>query len=114
MSRATRIIQKVAISFVTVLAVVGLSATPALAGGPIVYNQRGGSIAMRWAPTTNAGVTHWLPQSSRFLMVCYTDFQWYNGNYNSNRWFYGQTFAGGYYGYVHSSYVYYQTRVPHC
>lgn len=96
------------------IGIVGTTATPALAGGPIVYNQRGGSIPMYYGTRSTSSVQQWLPQSSRFDMKCWYDDQWYNGNYNTNRWFYGQTYSTGSWGFVPASYVYYQWNVPRC
>lgn len=90
------------------------TATTAQARGPIVYKQSGGSVPMYYAPCNCTNVQQWLPQSSRFDMWCWTDHQWFNGNYGSSRWFRGQTHHGGAVGFVHSSYVYYQTSVPRC
>lgn len=79
-----------------------------------VYNQRGGSVALRAVPTASSNNPRaWLKNDTKFWMTCYTDHQWFNGNYNSNRWFYGQSQYSGW-GYVHSSYVYYQKTVPRC
>src|SRR5258708_4183107 len=113
MRKGTRF-KRFLVSVAAVVTSLVIGAAPAFAGGPIVYNQRGGSIPMYGVPTTNSNVTYWLPQSSRFNMSCWTDWQWSYGNYWSNRWYWGQTFAGGHWGYVHSSWVYYQWTVPRC
>ena len=116
MGRPVRFRSAVA-SVVAVVASLVIGATPALASGPIVYNQRGGSVPMYGVPSDQPGVqvTYWLRQSSRFNMICWQDRSFYSyGNYWSNRWYYGQTFDGGHYGYVHSSWVYYQWTVPRC
>lgn len=98
-----------------VTAVVGLviGSSPATAGSPIVYNQSGKYVAMRWAPTPNAGVDRWLPNSQHFYMRCWVDNHYFNGNYGSVRWFGGYS-QSGYWGYVHSSYVYHQQSVGRC
>ncbi len=115
--RKRYVFRSVAVSIVAVLGSLVIGLAPAFAGGPIVYNQRGGSVPMYGVPSDASGVqvTYWLKQSSRFNMICYVD-QRFNsyGNYWSNRWFYGQTFDGGHYGYVHSSWVYYQWTVRRC
>lgn len=75
------------------------------------YSSNGSWIPIRPCPTTNCNPTGWVKSGSTFYMDCYTDFQWSYGNYWSNRWFYGYN---GYWGYVHSSYVYNQISVPRC
>lgn len=89
-------------------------ALPAEAANTIVWNSRGSSVPMYYAPTSATYVKAWLPNSSRFTMLCWVDHQSYYGNYSTNRWFWGQTFAGGHYGYVNASWVYYQKSVPRC
>lgn len=110
--------KKLLIRFSAVLvsiASIFMIATPAAhAGMPIVWNSRGGSIPMYYAPTNATYVKSWLPNSSKFYMICYTDHQWYTGNYRTNRWFYGQSLATGQYGYVNASWVYYQWNVRRC
>lgn len=77
-----------------------------------VYNQRSGYVKMHYAPGSSGGV--WLKNNTRFVMLCYLDVSWnYTGNYSSRRWFRGQSWTQGY-GYVHSSYVYYQKTVRRC
>lgn len=92
-----------------------LAATPAAqAGGTIVWNHTGGKIPQYYAPNQYySNVKSWLPNSSHFTMTCWIDNTYYNGNYNTNRWFAGWG-ATGYWGYVPASYVYYQVSVPHC
>ncbi len=105
----------IALMMVFSLGFLTYAASPAMAGGPIVYNQRGNYVPMYYAPTPyNINVKNWMPNSTRFNMRCYEDFQWFNGNYGSYRWYYGQAFNTGQWGYVHSSYVYYQWSVPRC
>ena len=53
-----------------------------------------------------------MPSLTPARMICWVDSQWYTGNYRSPRWFKVDTIYGRFY--VHSSYVYSQTRVPHC
>jgi hypothetical protein len=80
----------------------------------IVWKANGGSVPMYWGTRSWSGVKAWLPNSSHFQMVCWVDDQWYYGNYWSNRWFFGQSYATGDWGSVPASYVYYQVWVPHC
>lgn len=53
----------------------------------------------------------WVKDGTAFYMHCYTDHSYFSGNYGSSRWFYGYN---GYWGYVHSSYVFNQISVPRC
>ena len=87
-----------------------------------IYNQKG-SYAKLWPfPVTNKeekfGRVKYrkkLPNNSKFVMECWTSFKYsYTGNYPSKKWFAGRAWNGGWWGYVHSSYVYYQKKVPRC
>jgi hypothetical protein len=95
------------------LGAIFFAATPAMAGSPIVYNQHGSTVPMKYGTKRISPVKAWLPNSSHFYMSCWTDDDWVNGNYNTNRWFWGQSQSYGWGG-VSASYVYYQIRVPHC
>ena len=103
----------VIVAAVLMLGTVVLSAGPA-AADPIVWNHTGGSIPMFYAPTSVTGVEAWMPESSHFQMICWVDWQWYYGNYWTNRWFWGQSQRNGVWAWVNASYVYYQVGVPHC
>jgi hypothetical protein len=105
---------KVSAILVSIASIFVIAAPAAHAGMPIVWNSRGGSIPMYYAPTNATYVKSWLPNSSKFYMICYTDSQWYTGNYRTNRWFCGQSYATGQYGYVNASWVYYQWNVRRC
>lgn len=100
----------------------GITAGSAEAGGPIVYRQAGNHYTpMFGVPSAGRGdvVQQWLNPGERFNMKCWVDNNhpesnsqgWYN--YYSVRWFFGESFRHGW-GWVHSSYVYYQWRVPRC
>ena len=103
-------------SFIAFLALIfSLGAvTPAQASTSIVWNHTGGSVPMFWGTRTTGGIKAWIPNSSHFEMRCWVDDQWYYGNYWSNRWFWGQSYATGDWGFEPASFVYYQTYVPHC
>lgn len=90
-----------------------ITAAPAEAGSPIVYNQSGKYVAGRHCAHSSCGVYEWMPNSQHFYMRCWMDNQYYYGNYGSARWFGGYS-QSGYWMWVHSSYVYYQTSVPRC
>lgn len=77
-----------------------------------IYKPNNGWVAMYGVPRVTNYPTTWLQSGKAFYMDCWIDNQYWNGNYGSARWFAG--WGGGYYGYVHSSYVTYQTWVPHC
>lgn len=109
-----RLIARFTLTLAMATTVLSLAITPAFAGGPIVYRQAGNHWSpMSFAPTYNVSRLTWLAPGERFNMICWTDHVWYNGNYGSYRWYYGQSFDHGY-GYVHSSYVYYQWNVRRC
>lgn len=81
---------------------------------PQLYNHTGGYIGMYYGPTVQySWVKVWLPSGDRFYEQCYTDNEWYYGNYWTNRWFLG-TDAWGYWGWVSASYVVNQVPVGHC
>ena len=82
--------------------------------GVYVYNKYGSSVPMRDAPTSEFRVKVWMPNYTKFRMLCWTDKQWYTGNYRTNRWFYGQDYSRGSYGFVHASHVINQITVPRC
>jgi len=68
-----------------------------------------------WVPISQScpsacPVSYWVPSKTNFFMICYRDTFWSNGNYWSNRWFYGYTLNNSWAGWVHSSYVQNQTR----
>lgn len=69
---------------------------------------------MRVSPTTNSYGVEYLGNGTNLSMICYVDNQWANGNYWSNRWFYVGPNYDNHAGYVHSSLVANQIRVPHC
>lgn len=94
-----------------------LLGSTASAGTSILYNQRGSYTNIYFAPTTNVNVKATVQNGTfgaKFNMSCWVYGQALTGNYYSSVWFYGQYFSTGSYGYVHSSYVYYQTTVPRC
>lgn len=104
-----------AIALVTIVMSVLMAAPPASATAlAYQWNNRGSYVPMYYAPTTATNVKVWSRNGTKFLMICWTDWQWATGNYTSNRWFYGETYSTGSYGYVHSSYVNNQGAVPRC
>lgn len=115
MSRLRKLI--VALAALTMLVgpiVTDFSPADASHSGVYVRNYRGSTVAMRYAPTSLTNVKVWIPNGTAFQMICWVDHQNFTGNYTSRRWFYGQEYSRGSYGYVHSSYVFRQIRVPHC
>ena len=99
---------------IVLVAIIALfsSASAAFADEPIVWNANGGPVPMYWGTRTSSGISEWLPNSSEFGMQCWVDDEWYEGNYWSNRWFFGQSFATGDWGNVPAAFVYYQVSVP--
>lgn len=67
-------------------------------------NQACGSIGHPIYPA-NGTIAH---------MLCWEDLGWYDGNYNTNRWFIVTVNGQPGEWFINSSYVYYQTSVPHC
>lgn len=92
---------------------------------PILYNQSGKTVSVKYCfdRTTGkpCGELTTLKNGKNIKMICYADaYKYaYTGNYSSRRWFYIEFKYDIFnwrtaYGWVHSSYVYYQTSVPHC
>jgi hypothetical protein len=109
------VVARISLALAMGATVAGLVVTPAHAGSwPVVYRQAGNHYTPLYGlPGANV-VQAWLPPGNRFSMQCWTDLRYSSyGNYWSVRWFRGQAFTG-HYGYVHSSYVYYQWSVPRC
>lgn len=82
----------------------------------ILWNQSGSYVPTHYCANDACSVQFWLPNGTAVQMVCYTDTVWTYGNYWSPRWFlviYTHLWWTNY-TWVHSSYVYYQTSVPHC
>jgi len=103
-------------------AILGVTATPAAAAAPCsavscTYNYSGSSSLLAcWDSGCTVGTGVWWGNGSKVSMSCWFDDpnHWYNGNYNSDRWFIvtAVPLAGRWL--VHSSYVYNQTSVGHC
>ena len=79
-----------------------------------IHNQRASTTCLSWYPGYNGRCYDIMPNGTKFAMNCWTTHYGFNGNYWSNRWFYGQSYRNGSWGWVHSSYVYYQKSVRHC
>jgi hypothetical protein len=94
------------------------SATPAAAEAtPIIWNQRASTTCLSWFMGYEKGGYCYdrMPNGTKFRMYCWADAKYsYTGNYTSRRWFRGQSYQNGAWGWVHSSYVYYQVAVPRC
>lgn len=102
-------------AIITLFVIFSSVATPAHALSTYVWNNYKSAVPMQYAPTSAYNnVKVWIPNGTKFAMSCWEDFQWYYGNYNTNRWFWGQEYSGGYWGYVNASYVRNQTTVHHC
>ncbi len=83
---------------------------PASAASTYVWNNRyPNSVPYN---CVNAICFGWMSNGTSVAMNCWYDADWYNGNYNSNRWFRVTSPRG--YVKVHSSYVFNQTGVGHC
>ncbi len=116
MNAVKKLVTRSLVTVVVVAASLGLAVTPALAGSPIVYRQAGNHwTPIQGLPNTSPNYARgWAPPGNPFHMECYIDSGYnYYGNYWSHRWFQGYS-QSGIWGYVHSSYVYYQVWVPRC
>lgn len=103
------------VALAPLVAGLGAAAIPAQANHySWVHNQKGGSVCLSWYQGYNGRCITWMPNGTKFAMRCWADHHGFTGNYYSRRWFYGQAFNTGSWGWVHSSYVYYQKSVPHC
>ncbi|SFF35277.1 hypothetical protein SAMN05216251_11267 [Actinacidiphila alni] len=95
-----------AVATIGVLALGAPAATAA--GNTYVWDDGASSVPMYFAPNTSASnVKIWMPNGTRFTMNCWLD----NAGH---RWFYGQEFTHGYWGYVTSGPVRNQTAVGGC
>lgn len=94
------------------------SAAPAVADAtPIIWNQKGSTTCLSWFQGYEAGGYCYdrMPNGTKFRMYCWADSpRSYTGNYASKRWFRGQSYRNGAWGWVHASYVYYQDAVKRC
>ena len=86
-----------------------------------VYNQHGKQVPVQGVPHVGPDYPLYftVDNGTKTEMTCWTDTEYSTGNYRSNRWFYVKFYTPRFgaligRGYVHSSYVYYQTSVPHC
>jgi hypothetical protein len=107
----------------TLLVIVLLAASLAMAisvqaasARPYLWNYKSPYyVPVRACPSTLCNPTGgWARNGTVFAMRCWVDYQWATGNYRSPRWFWGQSYHNGYWGYVHSSYVQRQVTVPRC
>jgi hypothetical protein len=115
MSIVKRYATRAMLTMVLAVSAMGLVVTPANAGGyPIAYRQAGNHWSpMMGIPNGNV-VQAWLAPGEQFVMQCYVDtYYGSTGNYFSHRWYRGQSWNHGF-GYIHSSYIYYQWNVPPC
>lgn len=85
-----------------------------------IYNQKGSYVKLYPFPIANSEKNKIraykkMKNNTKFVMECWRDFKSsFTGNYKSKRWFAGRHWNDGRWGYVHSSYVYYQKKVPRC
>ncbi|HUY52285.1 MAG TPA: hypothetical protein VMV92_42370 [Streptosporangiaceae bacterium] len=91
-----------------------LAASPGLASGWPVISSRSGGAWLRASPNTGSHGIEYMGNGTRVLMICWIDAQWATGNYSSNRWFKVEPEYDLNVGYVHSSMVADQARVPEC
>lgn len=110
----------------TVLATLALTLTLAVTAAPEAeaatswtHNQSYSYVIVKNVPTYASGyATAYAYNDTAVTMLCYRDAQYVSdrnySNYPSARWFKVRINYNGHVGWVHSSYVYYQSRVGRC
>jgi uncharacterized protein YraI len=83
-----------------------MAAAPASAANTYLWDDYRSNTQVYYAPNTQYSSYFTVPNGERFVMHCWLDWA-------GHRWFYGQTWNHGY-GYVISTWVINQTRVPSC
>lgn len=100
---------------VLVVSFVAYTGSASASGAAWVYKNGGGSVPNRYCASTNCPVARWVPSNTKIFVICWMDAQYTVGNYGTVRWFRAiAPINGGYDGWVHASYVYYQPVVPRC
>lgn len=81
-----------------------------------IYTQPGRPIAIALCQSGCGSHLHPIFPTNGTIahMVCWQDSGWIDGNYPSNRYFWVDIKGEPGEWFIHSSYVYYQTSVPHC
>lgn len=100
---------------VLVATLVASSGTVHASGAAWAYKNGGGQMPNRACASVNCPVVRWINSGTKVFVICWLDTQYAVGNYGSVRWF--RTIApinGGYDGWMHSSYIYYQPVLPRC
>lgn len=100
---------------VLVMSVVAFTSSASAAGAAWAYRNGGLDVPNRSCASVNCPVGRWVKSNSKIYVICWVDTQYAVGNYGSARWFRViAPITGGYDGWMHSSYVYYQPAVPYC
>jgi hypothetical protein len=107
----------VATAIATMIASFAFAGTASASGPSYIYTQSGrpAALALCQSACGGIGTPYYPPNNTSATMYCWFHAGQANtGNYSSVRYFW--VYISGKYGLwqIHSSYVYYQTSVPHC
>lgn len=98
------------------MALLGAAGTANASGSSYIYTQPGhpAAVATCWEACGATGRGIYPGNGTPAQMICYADEGSYTGNYTSTRFFVVTISGQPGEWWIHSSYVYYQTSVPHC
>lgn len=100
---------------VLVMSFVAFTGSASAAGAGWAWKNDGGWMPNRYCAHTNCYVGKWVASNTKVYVICWMDSQYMVGNYGTSRWFRViGPINGGYDGYMHASYIYYQPSVPRC
>lgn len=104
------------LSAVVMLLLVLLAPGKVEAGTPYVWHDSKtmGVVPLEYGPTDAGNPRLWMTEGTRFKMKCWKNHKGITGNYYSSKWFYGQEYSRGSWGWVHSSFVKNQSTVDRC
>jgi hypothetical protein len=86
------------------------------ASNSYIYTQSGRphALATCWEACGSEGRPIYPANGTITHMICWGDDGWYDGNYDTNRWFVVTVNGQPGQWFINASYVYYQTTVPAC
>jgi hypothetical protein len=107
---------KAAIPAAVGVAVLSVAPQAQASSNSYIYTQHGRPVAIALCEfgCGSFGRPIFPPNGTVAHMVCWVDGGNYDGNYTSNRYFYIDINGEPGEWFIHSSYVYYQTKVGHC
>jgi hypothetical protein len=114
--RAGIMLFSAAISAALGAAILGAGTQAQASSNSYIYTQPGRPVAIALCQSGCGSALHPIfpPNGTIAHMVCWQDSGWMDGNYSSNRYFWVVIQGEPGEWFIHSSYVYYQTSVPHC